>query len=567
MVWSNIVSALLGITYTVSPTYNPLWDVFGVILLVTLFGSLFLVYLIDVVVDKTTLLGRRLNLVSYGALLSTLFGMVGILGGNFLLSGGYSNAVTDVWGLYSWIYSSFFGQLAINCYLAAYAMKYSHSSHGKVTSSDATRGHDRHRGFRLYAILSAGLVIGFLAYLALLTLLGAPLSEFLVGEERIVNGFAGVLAGMFGGFWCFMVLAASILIVKLIRRYRLPRGSFALGLVGMVISAIMFVPVVATPLMTYEADAHFIAAFGNWQSRIPANVQQYFLPTRFVVPGYYLGIPAKDCVILKDQLFYTGTSGVDTGIRLYFDAYLPPNGGAELPGANSTLIRIHGGGWTVGDKGLGNMLQMNKYFAAQGYCVFDIQYGLNNNSNFLGFLNFITPTYLRGNFTIEAMIRHIGIFCNYLLANNIYGANLSSVFISGGSAGGHLTCATALAIANGTYMSYFNPGLTIRGLIPYYPGNNESQFIDNGVSPPEFYDPTRLVSAASPPCLVYQGAEDGLVPLFISQELKDAYTMALNPACAIISLPFGGHGSDIYFSGYYNTFFLYYFERFMSLYR
>ena len=36
-----------------------------------------------------------------------------------------------------------------------------------------------------------------------------------------------------------------------------------------------------------------------------------------------------------------------------------------------------------------------------------------------------------------------------------YGANLDSVFVSGGSAGGHLTCITALAIANGSFPSIF----------------------------------------------------------------------------------------------------------------
>ena len=44
-----------------------------------------------------------------------------------------------------------------------------------------------------------------------------------------------------------------------------------------------------------------------------------------------------------------------------------------LPGGNSVLIRIHGGGWKSGDKGLMNNAQMNKYYSL--HVVFDIQYG------------------------------------------------------------------------------------------------------------------------------------------------------------------------------------------------
>jgi hypothetical protein len=62
---------------------------------------------------------------------------------------------------------------------------------------------------------------------------------------------------------------------------------------------------------------------------------------------------------------------------------MPLDRGEDLPGQNSTLIRIHGGGWVSGDKGGSNMVQMNKYFAAQGYIVFDIQYGLYDSPTVL----------------------------------------------------------------------------------------------------------------------------------------------------------------------------------------
>jgi len=278
--------------------------------------------------------------------------------------------------------------------------------------------------------------------------------------------------------------------------------------------------------------------------------------------------PLDDCVVMEDISFYNGSVGIGNGLRLFFDAYLPPSTDQSLPGANSTLIRIHGGGWTVGDKGTGNMPLMNRYFAAQGYCVFDIQYGLNNQSNFLRFAQGITPENVMGNYSINDMVRHIGLFCKYLALHQIeYHVNLSSVFVSGGSAGGHLTCVTALAIASGNYTSIFGSGITIKGFVPFYPANGMANLIDGGIGTQEFYDPASLVSAASPPCLVYQGNQDGLVNPQISQDLKDRYTDQGNPACMVIFFPFAGHGSDIDFYGYYNQFFLYYMERFLYLYR
>jgi len=180
----------------------------------------------------------------------------------------------------------------------------------------------------------------------------------------------------------------------------------------------------------------------------------------------------------------------------------------------------------------------------------------------------MSPENVRGNYSINDMVGHVGLFCKYLEAHHgEYNANLDSVFISGGSAGGHLTCVAALAIAGGDYSSLFGSGITIKGFVPFYPANNAARAVDGGISDPEFYDPTLLVSANSPPCLVYQGSQDGLVDPQSAQNLKNHYTSQGNRACMVISFPFAGHGSDIAFYGYYNQFFLYYMERFLYLHR
>ena len=262
---------------------------------------------------------------------------------------------------------------------------------------------------------------------------------------------------------------------------------------------------------------------------------------------------------MEDIIYYQNAT---EGVSLYFDAYLPPNGGAGLPGKNSTLIRIHGGGWVLGGKGLGNMMQMNKYFAAQGYCVFDVQYGLQRTP-ISPFIGVVSPPNVFGDFTIDQMVRQIGNFTQYLAANNsLFNANLSSVFISGGSAGGQMTCATALAIWSGNYTHFFNDSLVIKGYIPFYPANGMSTFL--GVyGSPNLVDPSNLVNSSSPPCLIYQGTSDFLWTATVA--LKNKYTAESNQKCAIFWNLLGGHGNDMYFSGYLNQPFVYYMERFMSL--
>ena len=227
-----------------------------------------------------------------------------------------------------------------------------------------------------------------------------------------------------------------------------------------------------------------------------------------------------------------------------------------LPGGNSVLIRIHGGGWKSGDKGPINNTQMNKYFASQGYVVFDIQYGLNNN-------DIISPDIIAeqryGDFTVDDMVRHIGIFMKYLADNHEeFNANIDSVFVSGGSAGGNLALASGLTNTNSR--------ISINGLIPFYPANALAQSM--GVAASEaFSDPGLNIDELSPPCLIFQGTHDGLVNSIVTEQLLAEYLNNDNKECAIIYMLYGGHSSDIYFSGYYNQVFLYYMERFMFQYR
>ncbi len=568
----NLLSAGLGIAYGIVPSYTVVWDVFGVLLIVAIFSNLGLIYLLDRCLVKTTARGKRLNKLSYWFLFFSGVTAILIPLANFLLSVTYSNQGLEVGALYTLLYFSNFGLLTFGAIIGYSAFRYSQTGQfrGEIEAKPTPEGSLEGLLKRLLVYLVILFNFTFLilgAYFSFLTLAAAD-SHAIVGHSLgRLNGTFGIFVSMFGASWAIGVLGATLTFLKLTRRYHHPKLFRGIGLAGIVMTCILFLPMLVVPASTSDADSSFATAFGaNWQSRINPTVEVYFLKTRFTIPQYFLGIPAKDCIVKKDVLFYEGV-GVDAGIDLYFDAFLPPNSGVGMPGQNSTIIRIHGGAWVFGDKGWGDMMQINKYFAAQGYCVFDVQYGLNNaTQSFLEGVNFLTPANVQGNFTVNDMLRHLGLFCNFLATHQAdYGANLSSVFVSGGSAGGHLTCALALGIASGNYTTLLGSQLTLRGLIPFYPANGHAGF--DTTTEAKLIDPALLVNASSPPCLIFQGTQDGLVTPDISQALKDAYTNAGNPACALIWLPLGGHAADIYFSGPYNQFFLYYMERFLYLFR
>ena len=356
-------------------------------------------------------------------------------------------------------------------------------------------------------------------------------------------------------FFSFIFFANTLLLIKLKKDTWSKKKIRRKAISGTIISLILLLPFMIAGVTAFRAEINFSQTLGiNWQDKIPSEINQQFLQSPFTSTSYFLGESPKKCIIQQDVLYYQNNS-----LSLYFDAYLPVSR-EHTPGQNSTLIRIHGGAWTSGDKGAFNNVQMNKYFAAQGYVVFDIQYGLK------GIPLSSSDTQI-GDYNIDDMLHHIGKFTDYLVNHSKeYGANTNSVFISGGSSGGHLTCASALAISSGNYSEIFNQKIKIKGYIPFYPANGAMGFfgIDGR---PEFKNPQMLITKNSPPCLIFQGTHDILNYFGISLGFRDVYLQNSNNNCTILWMPFGGHGSDFYFSGYYNQIFLYYMERFMYIYQ
>jgi len=569
----NAASIIFGILYLSIPIYTVVWNIFGVILLISLFCNVLLVYLNDRELNKVSKSGNRLNLLCYGYLIFMIAAMLGMFLGNHYISGTYSNDSVIGYGV---VYFSYFGLLAFGIVIAYLDIRTLSNSkvwdteQGPESTQSGKFANMKRKLRALAKVLGFScLILGiYFAYLPLSGISAADLKTQIGAIIGLVNGGVGIIVTQLALFLAFVTLSITIVLLKLrdVRENR--RHRYAVAIIGLALTAFFMLPLSLTPYTISTAERNFTGAFGeNWRDGIDPDAEEHFLKGRFSMPGYFLGIPPKDCRIIKNVRFYEGE-----GVKLHFDAYMPLGNGKELPGENSTIIRIHGGGWIGGDKGKMNMMQINKYFAAQGYVVFDIQYGLRDMNDldmtpferaFKGVFN--TANDMKGDFDVDDMVRHIGIFTKYLVDHSDeYGANLDSVFISGGSAGGHLACATAFAIGSENYTHMFGPDLTIKGLIPFYPPNGVQRNLVEGS--PELLNPEELVREDSPPCLVFHGTSDGWVPPRVTQSLKNTYTSMNNEECAILWMPLGGHACDSYFPGYYNQVFLYYMERFLYLY-
>ncbi|MHA1727545.1 MAG: alpha/beta hydrolase [Promethearchaeota archaeon] len=564
----NSISIILSIVYLATTVYSIVWDICGVIFFCALFGNFILIHLNNLRLNKTIQIGKKLKKLGIIYLIYTIISIVGIELGNLAISVTYSNAIKDNFIAYFMIYFLYFGFLIFGIIIAYLNIKnfdndeiWNPKREREIKSQIRDTGikkillqiiHDPHLFFKniCYLMLLFGLIFAYIV---------------IMGPKGTIVNYVDVSQYALG--FAFIFFSITLILLDLKDKKKNPKSYFIVAVFGLSISGICILPLCVSPYAINIAEENFSEGFGNnWRDKIDSGAESYFLHTQFSIPEYFLGILPKDCIVLEQILFYNITSGENKGVILYFDAYLPPNNGEGLPGQNSTLIRIHGGGWASGDKGLYNMMQVNKHFAGLGYVVFDIQYGLNDMG-----LEYapMAPNYVRGNFSIDDMVSHIGIFTQFLTQHaEEYGSNLDSVFISGNSAGGQLASAAALGIASGNYTEIFGSNLTIKGLIPFYPAFFLfSEPYIPGYTRPEFLDPRLLVNEASPPCLIYHGSEDGLVSPIEAQSMKDAYDINGIGNCAVLWMPLGAHCSDIYFSGYYNQIFLYYMERFLYIYQ
>ncbi|WP_249870060.1 alpha/beta hydrolase [Oceanobacillus saliphilus] len=531
---ANGLSLLLSIIYLVTNSSHGMWNLFGVLLLLTLVGNILV-----------TLVGSNKKSLDIFYLVLTIVSMIIIPNANRAVSSDVTNTSSQsVLSIILLFYLLFLGGMITFQKLHDLSLSKGHTKKQRANTFPHTRSVMR---FIILIFLSFILLIG--VYLA---------CQLVVGKGMNIVELAFPQHSL---FFSFIFLSIAALILK-ISSYR--AKSFVKILVfstGIVLSITFSLPLLIMPFSSQNAASIYMEAFGeDPKELIPVEEQNYFLSTPFMLQDYFFGIASGDYRVQQDVLYYEGRTGVDTGILLHFDVYMPPADQADLPGNHSVLVRIHGGGWTAGDKGSSNNAQVNKYFASQGYVVFDVQYGLSHEDKLFALSK--VPENIVGGFTIDDMVRHLGIFTDYLVEHGgEYEANLDSVFISGGSAGGQLAIAVGLGLAGGQ-IDYLNPRLNVKGIIPVYPANGLSKIVEVEGSE-ELTDPSFFVTEDSPPALIYQGTHDGVVNQSVAIKFDQTYKERGSSNSALILMPFAGHSSNLYFPGYYNQVFLYYMERFM----
>ncbi|MFJ1626426.1 alpha/beta hydrolase [Marinilactibacillus psychrotolerans] len=533
----NILLFLLSIAYLLFP-FNPIFlNSYGFLLIITLTGNIL-----------ASIIGSRFKKLDMTYLILSSLGMVAVMLSNTIASLSPTNESSR--SLFSIVI--LFLMMILGAVITRAPFQHTTRSADRLSFSRYQSQNKAKEVAKLVLTIILGLFLLGGAFLAFSMVTGIDI------------GLLQVLISQYSLFYGFIFLSVAGILLKISRlKLRSIYGLLVL-FCGLSLFAVFSLPLVTLPSLFNESETDYTKAFGQEWHTIGENNPQ-FMSSPVSIPAYFFGIPSTDYNVTEDVLFYEGTEGVDAGLELRFDAYTPPTDAKQLPGKGSTLIRIHGGGWNTGDKGAENFAQINKYFAAQGYIVFDLQYGLNDQDQFVKFST--VPDEVSGNFSIDDMVRHLGIFTTYLADHHEeYAANIDSVFISGGSAGGHLANAVALGLSSGEYTKLLDERLTVNGIIPIYPANGLAGYQDI-TGEEELVDPALLVEKDSPPALVYQGQHDTIVDPLVAENFKDAYTENDNSEIAIIRMPYGEHASDLYFPGFYSQTFIYYMERFMYQYR
>ncbi|TFH09565.1 MAG: alpha/beta hydrolase [Candidatus Thorarchaeota archaeon] len=337
------------------------------------------------------------------------------------------------------------------------------------------------------------------------------------------------------------------------------------------------VPYTAVPGGISDAENQMNEIYGAGYTNLDTSVMR---PVPYSVYDNIYGVPIDESKFSVQENIEYLDNGVD---RFFFDFYRP-SGDGPFP----VIIALHGGAWVIGDKGRMNVILFNRYFASQGYAVFDLNYGLFDVSTLSGdaaatfgtfsALGGLNPNY-NGSYTLQQQIENIGEFTKMLELNDTkYSADLSNVFVVGRSAGAHMASLVTLGYQNPLFAGNFSTNMTVKGGIWIYPPTNfsrsESSFFDpmmEGNLPIE--EQYKKLSAAflitnstvTPPIIIVHGSKDGLADYTTQGLAFYRYATGLGKKCIMITIPWAGHAFDFIFQSYGGQISTYYIERFVAL--
>ena len=214
-----------------------------------------------------------------------------------------------------------------------------------------------------------------------------------------------------------------------------------------------------------------------------------------------------------------------------FDLYLPANRTADT----KTIILVHGGGWTSGDKT--DMTDFKNFIKDQmpSYAVVNINYRLadENNSPYPMQVNDITSVvnYLKNNeahYTISNNLGFVGVSA---------GAHLSLLWSYGFDTENQVRMVCSIVgSTNFTDPAYLNnTNVVLQELLDTFGIDNTSTDFLEEVSP------YHKAMATSPPTILFYGGEDPLIPITQGTTMRDKLE-SLNVTHQFTLYPNEGHG-------------------------
>lgn len=242
------------------------------------------------------------------------------------------------------------------------------------------------------------------------------------------------------------------------------------------------------------------------------------------------------------------------GRRNTLDVYRPRAvpGEAQPSGLRPTLLQIHGGGWTIGEKDQQG-LPLMYHLAARGWVCVAANYRLSPRATF--------PDHLIDVKRALAWIKRHGAE---------YGADPDLIVVTGGSAGGHLAALVALTANDPEYQPGFESvDTTVQACVPFY---GVYDFLDrHGVrgkasmapflsrlvmksSPDEAREawekasPIARVHADAPPFFVIHGTHDSLAYVEDTRHFVAALRKVSRAPVIYAELPGAQHAFDVFHS-------------------
>jgi acetyl esterase/lipase len=280
----------------------------------------------------------------------------------------------------------------------------------------------------------------------------------------------------------------------------------------------------------------------GWQRGIPPEIHRTFGQThRTDLWGPLLYLARIRVRKTQDIVF-----AAPDGQPLRLDRYEPEQGDGPRP----AVIVVHGGAWFQGDKSLYAFGLHDRWLAAQGYAVFDVQYRLSGR----------WPAPLDD---VRAAIRWVRANAAHLRVDP------QRIAVMGRSAGAHLALMAAYTAppeeqVQAVVVSY--PPVDLR-LWPVEPGGAIERLI--GGLPkdlPDVYQdaaPITHIRPGLPPTLIIHGQRDRLVSPAHSELLAN-HLRAAGMTTVLLRIPWGRHGVDSLIVGLTGPMIQYDVDRFLA---